>query len=81
MTPPSSADYDFAAAFESAGIADWATRGGDPAAGVAAILEALALEDPPLHFVVGDAGVDAVLHRTRQRLAEHERWEDLGRLP
>lgn len=80
ITPPSTSDYDFAAMFERAGISEWASKGEAPAAGVAALLEAIELEKPPLHLVLGREGVEVVLQRTRARLEEYEKWADFGRL-
>lgn len=79
ITAPGSADYDLAAGFERAGIAHWATQGADPAAGAAALIAALNAPDPPLHLVIGGAGVDAALTRTRERLASFEHWAAFGR--
>ena len=80
VTPPGLAEYDIAAGFERAGISDWATRGADPALGVRAMIEALSGDVPPLHLVIGEAGVDTVLARMHARIAELEHWAPFGRL-
>jgi NAD(P)-dependent dehydrogenase (short-subunit alcohol dehydrogenase family) len=80
VTPPTVAEYDIAEGFERAGIADWATRGADPAQGVRAMIEALSSEAPPLHLVIGAAGVETVLARMHTQISELERWAPLGRL-
>lgn len=79
FTAPASGDYDLAAGFARAGAADWATNGADPVKGAAAILAAIGSEAPPVHFVVGDAGVEAVVNRTAARQAEFASWIDAGR--
>lgn len=79
FTAPASADYDLADGFARAGAADWATTGADPERGAAAILAAVRSDTPPVHFVVGDAGIEAVVNRSEKRSAEFAQWREAGR--
>ncbi|WP_433559400.1 SDR family NAD(P)-dependent oxidoreductase [Pseudonocardia xinjiangensis] len=51
----------------------------DPAKGAAAILEALAAANPPLHFLLGEDAVDGLRGHHESLLAEVTTWEKLSR--
>ena len=52
---------------------------GDPAKAAAAILEALASEEPPLRLVLGNDAIDAVSGALERNLAELRAWESVSR--
>ena len=51
----------------------------DPAKGAAAILEVLAAENPPLHFLLGEDAVDGLRDHHEALLADVSAWEKLSR--
>jgi NAD(P)-dependent dehydrogenase (short-subunit alcohol dehydrogenase family) len=79
FTPPSSADYDLAALAVIAGNSEWGA-GDDPAKGARALLAALRDPAPPLHLILGQAGLDVVARHDAIRAAEREQWLAVSRL-
>jgi NAD(P)-dependent dehydrogenase (short-subunit alcohol dehydrogenase family) len=51
----------------------------DPAKGAAAIIEVLAAENPPLHFLLGEDAVDGLRDHHEALLADVAEWEKLSR--
>jgi NAD(P)-dependent dehydrogenase (short-subunit alcohol dehydrogenase family) len=52
---------------------------GDPAKAAAAILDALAADEPPLRLVLGNDSADAIASSMRANQAEFEAWEHVAR--
>jgi NAD(P)-dependent dehydrogenase (short-subunit alcohol dehydrogenase family) len=52
---------------------------GDPAKAAAAILDALAADEPPLRLVLGNDSADAIAGSMRANQAEFEAWEHVAR--
>jgi hypothetical protein len=55
------------------------TQPGDPAMAAAAILGALAADEPPLRLVLGADAADAVIASTVKNAAELRAWEHVAR--
>ncbi len=51
---------------------------GNPVKAAEAMIEIAAMENPPRHLVLGAFGVENVTARLTRRLAEIEKWRDLG---
>jgi NAD(P)-dependent dehydrogenase (short-subunit alcohol dehydrogenase family) len=52
---------------------------GDPAKAAAAIVQALAVGQPPLHLVLGNDAAEMVGTSLKQQLAELTEWESVAR--
>jgi hypothetical protein len=52
---------------------------GDPAKAAAAILQALAADEPPLHLVLGNHVADMIGESLKQQQAELAEWEKVAR--
>jgi NAD(P)-dependent dehydrogenase (short-subunit alcohol dehydrogenase family) len=72
FTPPSP-DYDLAALSKIAGNSEWGA-GDPPEAGAAALLAALRDPSPPVHLILGQAGLDVVALHDARRREERDRW-------
>jgi NAD(P)-dependent dehydrogenase (short-subunit alcohol dehydrogenase family) len=60
-------------------LAGHGTQRGDPARGAQAIIKAIAAERPPVHFIIGGDGLDAVRAKVAALLSELEAWEPVTR--
>ena len=73
----------YAAAFPdnvaSLGVPTSADEAGDPARAARALLELVAMPDPPLRLLLGNMAYDNVTAAHRRQLAEWERFETLAR--
>lgn len=69
----------FASAARSLAVATSAREAGDPDRAAAALLELVAMPDPPLRLLLGNMAFDTVTAAHRRQLAEWERYEGLAR--
>ncbi len=80
-TQPAATEYDIAASFERAGIADWAKLGADPTTGVAAMVEVRQVSQSAAAPGAWAGCLDAVNAGMRARMAELEKWASVSALP
>ncbi|MFC0408962.1 oxidoreductase [Roseomonas elaeocarpi] len=80
QTPNRIADYADTAGARLRGTSEVSGKQpGDPARAAEAMIRITEEASPPRHLVLGNFGVDRVTEKLRERLAEVERWSDLGR--
>ena len=79
QTPNAIADYADTAGARLKGTAGYSgQQPGDPARAAAAMIAVTEHNDPPRHLVLGAFGLDAVMAKLRDTLAEVEAWREVG---
>lgn len=71
ISVPTIADYDLASLSQAAEIYEW-DAGDDPDLGSSALLDTLEAPSPPLHLILGQAGLDVVALYEARRAAERD---------
>jgi NAD(P)-dependent dehydrogenase (short-subunit alcohol dehydrogenase family) len=80
QTPNRIAEYAGTAGMRLQGTSEGSGKqAGDPARAAEAMIQVTEEASPPRHLVLGGFGVEKVTDKLRERLAEVERWSDLGR--
>jgi NAD(P)-dependent dehydrogenase (short-subunit alcohol dehydrogenase family) len=80
QTPNRIAEYAGTAGVRLQGTSEGSGKqAGDPARAAEAMIQVTEEASSPRHLVLGGFGVEKVTDKLRERLAEVERWSDLGR--